>query len=112
MFYVAKKFMPSKYQRNEYYQMRATEDGTYTPSSTIPLKAEQCWAEEFSILRSVFLVPAQHNWSFLRTSDGLHFPFPPPSPPPPNKSAFLFQLSCSYHFILGVIRADNLSFGL
>ena len=40
MFYVAKKFMPSKYKRNEYYQMRATEDGTYTPSSTIPLKAE------------------------------------------------------------------------
>ena len=31
MFYVAKKFMPSKYKRNDYYQMRATEDGTYTP---------------------------------------------------------------------------------
>ena len=57
--------------------------GHTPPSFPIPLKAEAVLARgvQHSEVR-VFLVPAQHNWSFLRTSDGLHFPFLPPSPPP------------------------------
>lgn len=77
------------------------------PSFPIPLKAEAVLATgvQHSELR-VFLVPSQHNWSFLRTSDSLYFPFLPPPFFPPNQHSYL--LSYSYSFTLGMIRADNL----
>ena len=34
------------------------------------------------------VVPAQHNWSFLWTSDSLHFPFLPPPLFPPNRHSY------------------------
>lgn len=53
MFYIAKKFMPSKYKRNVYYQMKTTEDKDerYTPILPHPSESRSsAGPQEFNIL--------------------------------------------------------------
>lgn len=55
MFYIAKKFMPSKYKRNVYYQMKTTEDKDerYTPILPHPSESRgSAGPQEFNILSS------------------------------------------------------------
>lgn len=105
MFYIDKKFVPSKYKRNGYCQMGVTEYKDGRHASPSPREHNELNPSGSSL----FLVPVQQALVIYTACDciALFFWFPNKHPysscPAPSHS---------YYFALGVVRADDLSFDL